>query len=97
MLAYASLFTFGSYMAFYISTFRKFQGFLSLPCAFLKHPFRYVRSSTVIFSHKITLEVSANSLLTWICLFQGVTEPMLYIGMLFSMFAWHVEDHYLYR
>lgn len=29
--------------------------------------------------------------------FQGVTEPMLYIGMLFSMFAWHVEDHYLYR
>lgn len=26
----------------------------------------------------------------------GVTEPMLYIGMLFSMFAWHVEDHYLY-
>lgn len=29
--------------------------------------------------------------------FQGVTDPMLYIGMLFSMFAWHVEDHYLYR
>ncbi|KAJ8537019.1 hypothetical protein K7X08_035420 [Anisodus acutangulus] len=26
----------------------------------------------------------------------GVTQPMLYIGMLFSMFAWHVEDHYLY-
>ncbi|VFR02149.1 unnamed protein product [Cuscuta campestris] len=26
----------------------------------------------------------------------GVTEPMLYIGMLFSMFAWHVEDHFLY-
>ncbi|KAI8026697.1 Lysine-specific demethylase JMJ706 [Camellia lanceoleosa] len=26
----------------------------------------------------------------------GVTEPMLSIGMLFSMFAWHVEDHYLY-
>ncbi|XAR54777.1 [Histone H3]-lysine-36 demethylase [Bertholletia excelsa] len=26
----------------------------------------------------------------------GVTEPMLYIGMLFSMFAWHVEDHYLF-
>ncbi|KAJ0240618.1 Uncharacterized protein HA466_0222190 [Hirschfeldia incana] len=26
----------------------------------------------------------------------GITEPMLYIGMLFSMFAWHVEDHYLY-
>ena len=30
-------------------------------------------------------------------LLQGVTEPMLYIGMLFSMFAWHVEDHYFYR
>ncbi|CAM8877820.1 unnamed protein product [Rhodiola kirilowii] len=26
----------------------------------------------------------------------GVTDPMLYIGMRFSMFAWHVEDHYLY-
>ncbi|PPS09825.1 hypothetical protein GOBAR_AA10824 [Gossypium barbadense] len=26
----------------------------------------------------------------------GVSDPMLYIGMLFSMFAWHVEDHYLY-
>ncbi|GAV73199.1 JmjC domain-containing protein/JmjN domain-containing protein/zf-C5HC2 domain-containing protein [Cephalotus follicularis] len=26
----------------------------------------------------------------------GVTDPMLYIGMVFSMFAWHVEDHYLY-
>jgi hypothetical protein len=28
---------------------------------------------------------------------QGVTVPMLYVGMLFSMFAWHVEDQYLYR
>ncbi|GJV20540.1 lysine-specific demethylase JMJ706-like protein isoform X1 [Tanacetum coccineum] len=26
----------------------------------------------------------------------GVTDPMMYIGMLFSMFAWHVEDDYLY-
>ncbi|XP_027189101.2 lysine-specific demethylase JMJ13-like [Cicer arietinum] len=26
----------------------------------------------------------------------GITDPMLYIAMLFSMFAWHVEDHYLY-
>ncbi|KAJ6845955.1 lysine-specific demethylase JMJ706-like isoform X6 [Iris pallida] len=26
----------------------------------------------------------------------GVTDPMLYIGMLFSMFAWHVEDHFIY-
>eukprot|EP01018_Ginkgo_biloba_P002898 Gb_02799 [translate_table: standard] len=26
----------------------------------------------------------------------GVTDPMLYIGMIFSMFAWHIEDHYLY-
>lgn len=26
----------------------------------------------------------------------GVTSPMLYIGMLFSTFAWHVEDQYLY-
>jgi len=25
----------------------------------------------------------------------GVTEPMLYCGMLFSTFAWHVEDSYL--
>ncbi|KAJ0883721.1 putative [histone H3]-lysine-36 demethylase [Helianthus annuus] len=32
----------------------------------------------------------------WRLFGQGVTEPMFYIGMLFSMFAWHVEDHYLH-
>jgi len=26
----------------------------------------------------------------------GVTQPMLYIGMLFSSFCWHNEDNYLY-
>ncbi|KAK9842710.1 hypothetical protein WJX74_001062 [Apatococcus lobatus] len=26
----------------------------------------------------------------------GVTAPMLYFGMLFATFAWHVEDHNLY-
>ncbi|MBA0810853.1 hypothetical protein Gohar_002809 [Gossypium harknessii] len=26
----------------------------------------------------------------------GITFPMLHIGMLFSTFAWHVEDHFLY-
>lgn len=26
----------------------------------------------------------------------GVTSPMLYMGMLFATFAWHVEDVYLY-
>ncbi|XP_022944767.1 lysine-specific demethylase JMJ706-like [Cucurbita moschata] len=26
----------------------------------------------------------------------GITHPMLYIGMVCSTFAWHVEDHYLY-
>ena len=25
----------------------------------------------------------------------GVSTPMLYIGQLFSSFAWHVEDHFL--
>lgn len=27
---------------------------------------------------------------------QGVTQPMMYIGMLFSTFCWHTEDNYLY-
>ena len=26
----------------------------------------------------------------------GVNTPMLYLGMLFSMFCWHVEDNYMY-
>eukprot|EP00026_Physarum_polycephalum_P001007 Phypoly_transcript_01008.p1 GENE.Phypoly_transcript_01008~~Phypoly_transcript_01008.p1 ORF type:complete len:1023 (-),score=208.76 Phypoly_transcript_01008:373-3441(-) len=26
----------------------------------------------------------------------GVTDPMLYVGMLFSSFCWHTEDNYLY-
>lgn len=26
----------------------------------------------------------------------GVTDPMLYFGMTFTSFAWHVEDHFLY-
>ncbi|KAL3524536.1 hypothetical protein ACH5RR_017370 [Cinchona calisaya] len=39
--------------------------------------------------HRCTLRLLKNAI-------PGVTDPMLYIGMLFSMFAWHVEDHYLY-
>ncbi|KAK8260187.1 hypothetical protein V6Z12_D13G104700 [Gossypium hirsutum] len=27
----------------------------------------------------------------------GITFPMLHTGMLFSTFAWHVEDHFLYN
>lgn len=26
----------------------------------------------------------------------GVTSPMVYIGMLYSWFAWHIEDHELH-
>lgn len=26
----------------------------------------------------------------------GVTRPMIYVGMMFSSFCWHVEDNYLY-
>lgn len=32
----------------------------------------------------------------WLALVTGVTSPMVYIGMLFSWFAWHVEDHELH-
>lgn len=31
-----------------------------------------------------------------VCIIAGVTSPMVYIGMLFSWFAWHVEDHELH-
>ena len=76
--------------------FRNYHGCPSLFCVFWIEEFRYAE---------------INFLLSWkfclihiICihprklhLLQGVTDPMLYIGMLFSMFAWHVEDHYLYR
>lgn len=26
----------------------------------------------------------------------GISTPMLYIGMLYATFCWHVEDHYLF-
>jgi histone demethylase JARID1 len=26
----------------------------------------------------------------------GVSRPMLYVGQLFSTFAWHAEDHFLH-
>jgi hypothetical protein len=38
-----------------------------------------------------------NSLLKYLYMnIPGITSPMLYVGMLFSSFCWHVEDHYLY-
>lgn len=46
-------------------------------------------------AYSVSISNSVN--LDILLVFQGVTDPMLYIGMLFSMFAWHVEDHYLYR
>ncbi|MBA0598005.1 hypothetical protein Gorai_007785, partial [Gossypium raimondii] len=39
---------------------------------------------------------NANSLYLNLLPTQGITFPMLHIGMLFSTFAWHVEDHFLY-
>ncbi|CAK9309528.1 unnamed protein product [Citrullus colocynthis] len=56
---------------------------------------KYDGSRRVIASHKLScLPKSVLRLLEMVI--PGVTEPMLYIGMLFSIFAWHVEDHLLY-
>jgi hypothetical protein len=43
------------------------------------------------------LPIVDNSMLKYLYMnVPGITSPMLYVGMLFSSFCWHVEDHFLY-
>ena len=43
------------------------------------------------------LPIVDNSVLKYLYMnVPGITSPMIYVGMLFSSFCWHVEDHYLY-
>lgn len=57
--------------------------------------YKYAHNSQLSFLQTLpSLETSA---LRWIKNdVPGVSSPMLYIGMLYATFAWHVEDHFLY-
>lgn len=76
---------------------RIFHGCQSPFCVFWIELFRYPENMTLCFVEDFCLITITCVHPLILFLFQGVTDPMLYIGMLFSMFAWHVEDHYLYR
>jgi hypothetical protein len=61
---------------------------------------RLLLMHVVLLKHHMSLQVLPHVAQSTLRLLRGdapgVSSPMLYIGMLFATFAWHVEDHYLY-
>jgi hypothetical protein len=57
-----------------------------------KSVLRHVNEEVLLFS----LHLHVSSVLTHCSQINGINVPWLYLGMIFSTFCWHNEDHYLY-